>query len=517
MKRGRFLHYGLVAGLLSLLVQAFPVHAEEVMKDRLVALNVSGQGLVAVRAKTLEVRELVVVTVSDIGKRSAWQRDFYLGSVPLFPETVDELTDDDIASAVSEFSEFLASHPQAANILGKEREKWTELQSLKLEAKAEQEAQLRAELQEKIQEFMTRKYDPKQKYSSEELIDLATEARSLMDQLPEEAEKIGEFMKPWLEHAKHVEEGKIYYQEEWLTPEEVKQKRQEVLQKAMDKFMEEGADLKMEGVVVPQMSILLASGVILVTLILILYLFLWLASSRGGTLTFGGALLLLLGLAVLGAYTYFGFKIFSGASTIDAYLAQPSGDSDVDVSSVQRTLFLASKPKAFSLTKEDREVVLQDQQINKLLGDHLEFELAEESELFDMERVGFACLFLGDKVVLLDEVVVFGKSFLYRYELSHNITETLIQFTDFNAYLGGATLPGQVANHMWMKVRRHLREFLNRTGLPDVYQISDVKDGTITVRMSKVPEKLKASKTEMNSSEKSEPSTGPDVPNEPGS
>ena len=136
---------------------------------------------------------------------------------------------------------------------------------------------------------------------------------------------------------------------------------------------------------------------------------------------------MLFGLAVLGGYIYYGYQVFSGPSTIAGYLADgtldTNGDMDATVDAqkngnegLTRALFLASKPEDLNVSKEDFEVTLKDGHINDLLENNVAYVRQGEPELFDLERVRLACLFKQESLLILDEVVVFGKSFLIRHE-----------------------------------------------------------------------------------------------------
>jgi hypothetical protein len=406
----------------------------------------------------------------------------------LFPESSDDLSLEKAREAVGQYAKFRQSIEATVPEVEKEQSKWEKFIS---DVESQRQAELarkNEELEAAYQAFLARQYEPTSEYTEATLLSIAEQGKNLMEQLPDKAAEIETFLKPWIQHALYLDQGRVYLEGEWLTPEEIRDRKIEKLNEAMEAFLREGISLQMESVVVPQTSVLLALGVSILTLVLILYIFLWLASSRGGNLTFGGAIFLIFGLAVLGAYGYFGFKLFSGPTTIKEALPL-AGDQQGDSEVLKRALFLASKPKDYQLGKDDLSIEIPDSQLNPFLDNHLEFVRVGESDLFDMERLRFACLFFNDHVMLFDEVVVFGKSFLIRHRLNHVIDSENISFTGFQVYLGEARLPGQLAGHFWMNLREDLAKLLKISRIPEIYQISDIEEGVIKLTLTRTPEK----------------------------
>jgi len=110
-----------------------------------------------------------------------------------------------------------------------------------------------------------------------------------------------------------------------------------------------------------------------------------------------------------------------------------------------------------------------------------------------MERVAFSAIFFNDRVVFVDEVIVFGKSFLIRYELYHRITDEIISFDGVAVYFGGAELPGQLLNYFWMKLRQDLKGMISATGVNEIYELAGISEGYISLVMTKKPQGAKTS------------------------
>jgi len=476
------LHVGFGLCLISLMPGLNGQGEEETLKERIAVFLAPGKPLEVTRAATLEIRDLVVVALDAKGNRSAWQRDFYLGSAPMFPEQSEIITATEIEQALNQYEELISRQPDAEALLSEEMEKWREFRRQKIEEKqAEEQARL-AELQASFQAYMAREYDPAQPYELETLSAIIEQGRNLQRSLPEESQTLEQFLEPWIAHAGHLREGRLYRDGKWLSAEEIRKQKEAALREQMNAFFAENNVVKIPSVVVPQMSVLLGVGVLVLTLVLILYVFLWLASSRGGTLTFGGALFLLFGLSVIGAYIYYGFKVFSGPTRIetsDAPLARPD---EVKLDALKRILYLVQHEPDSNVRPEDVSVVLTDVMINRFLNEEGTLVRQGESELFDLERNRLAVAFTDQQVILYDEVIVFGKSFLMRYRLDHDISETTITFARFSVFLGNAELPGQLANHFWISMRKDLTELLSATRLPERYQLANIDDGTIEVR-----------------------------------
>jgi len=328
------------------------VKAAENLENCLVLILAPGKLPEVINAATVEVRDLVVVTTDQSGKRSAWQKDFYQGSVPLFSEEAGPISTSQAESVLKEYEQLAGVAPGVGELLKREQSKWrdklTELNFLKdKEVKEKQE-----EVNSQIDDFLTRPYDINEGYSLKMLQRLQDLGKSLAGKSPDRAGEINEFLKPWSEHAAQLKSGKLLNEGVWMTPEKLKEIQEAKAREAMAKFVEEGVKLEMESVVVPQTSALLSSGLIVMTLVLVLYMFLYLASSRGGTLTFGGAIFLLLGIAIIGGYIYVGYKIFSAPSTIDQYIDLVEGEADeVDRQVPERALFVSGRPEGLKLEK----------------------------------------------------------------------------------------------------------------------------------------------------------------------
>ncbi|MGF1678052.1 MAG: hypothetical protein ACFCUX_02540 [Candidatus Methylacidiphilales bacterium] len=473
--------------LLFLLSFADGLTAQTVLENRLAVFRKPGTDPVVTRSAVLEIRDLVVVSIDPSGKRSAWQRDFFLGSAPFVPEGALTLVEKDIEKALGEFSALYAMDAKLLPLLAEEESKWkTNLEELRNLAEKETEAQ-KAEMESRVQVFMALEYDPSVTYEADHLASVINEGEALAILSPQRAGEILHAVEIWKKHVEHKKEGRSFINGEWVSPQEIRQRSDAAELQAMDHFSNSGVKLEMNAVTVPQTSLLIAVGLSVLTLIIVLYMFLNLASS-GGALTFGGGLMLLAGVAILGIYGYYVYEFLKGPGSIAEVISIKEEATTLEHKPLKRILFLASKPEVFRVKQEDVEVELTDDMINASLQSSLKFVRTGSSELFDMERTAFACQLYGDRVVLMEEVVVFGKTLLIRHELMHRITEDSIAFNDFRVYLNGARLPGQLAAHFWMNLRKSLLGLLNSSGLPEIYQLADIEEGSLKLRLSKKPD-----------------------------
>ncbi|MEM6883644.1 MAG: hypothetical protein AAF571_01335 [Verrucomicrobiota bacterium] len=476
--------------------------ADENLQNRLVLITTPGKLPEVVRASTIEIRQDVVVATDQEGKRSVWQKDFYAGSAPLFSEDSANASKQEVEEVLQEFQKLADIASGVDALIGPELKKWQDKLS-ELVALKEQEAKEKlAAINTQIDDFLTRPYDINEGYTLKMLERLMELGSSLIQKAPERAAEIEEFLKPWSEHAAQLKSGKSLYDGVWMTPSEIKKIKDAKAREAIAKFVEEGVKLEMESVVVPQTSTLLSGGLIIMTLVLVIYMFLYLASSRGGTLTFGGAIFLLFGIGIIGGYIYYGYKIFSAPSSIDEYILLGESNTDeADRQTLERVLFVSGKPEGLKLEQSDLEIDISDIQVNKLLKNNTDYIREGESELFDLERVAFATVFFNDRVVFVDEVIIFGKSFLIRYELYHRITDEVISFDGVEVYFGGAKLPGQLLNYFWMKLRQDLKGMISATGVTEYYELAGISEGYISLVMTKRPEGKRTSKTDKTGTE----------------
>ncbi|MEM1156739.1 MAG: hypothetical protein AAGH72_00655 [Verrucomicrobiota bacterium] len=463
--------------------------AQENLVNRLVLVEAPGKSPEVIKAATVEIRELVVVTTDESGKRSALQRDFYKGSAPFFTEDSGNATIPEVESVLQEFQQLARESSDFKELLVPEELKWRD-QLAELKRQQEKAAQEKLdEINTQVDDFLTRPYDISEEYTLKMLQRLMELGESLSNQAPDRASEITEFLKPWVAHSTELEAGNILHEGVWVTPQELAEIKEATAREAINKFLEEGLEIQMESVVVPQTSMLLSGGLIIMTLVLVLYMFLYLASSRGGTLTFGGAIFLLIGIAIIGGYGYYGYQILNAPASIEEYLNESEVETnEPDMLTLERALFVSGNPKGLQLEETDLEVNVSDMEVNKLLKEDTDFVREGESELFDMERVAFATFFLNDRVIFLDEAVVFGKSFLIRYELAHRISDDLIAFDGVTVYFGGVKLPGQLLNYFWMKLRQDLKGMIEATGISEIYELASISEGYISLVMTQKPQ-----------------------------
>jgi len=474
--------------LICLASSLFHAAAAEIQKDRLVLIKTPGKMIEAFSVASLEIQEMVVVTMDDSGKRSAWQRKYYQGSVRLFSQ---ENSTQDVASMESilqEFRQLASKSPECKELIQLEQSKWqNHLVQLKLEQQKAAEEK-RAQINDLLTRFFARSYNINEAHTHDSLRRHIELGESLIDQAPDRSSEISDLLKPWKVHLSELEAGKLLHEGEWITAQELKEQKDAESQAAVTKFLEQGLNIQMEAVVVPQTATLIVGGVIVITLVMVLYLFLTLASSPSG-MGFGGATFLLVGLAIIGLYLYYGYKVFNAPSSIVAYLAGDEVRSDeIDIMELERALFVSADLDHLELAQTDLKVTISDRQVNSLLENNTDFIREGEAELFDMERVAFATLFSANRVVFLDEVVVFGKSFLIRYELDHQISDELISFDGVAVYFGHAKLPGQFLNYFWMNLRRDLQGMIQATGVSNFYQLSSITEGSISLVMTRRPQ-----------------------------
>jgi hypothetical protein len=480
---------GLLGGLFLCLLGLQAQAGSAEIENQIAVFKVPGDGFSVVRARIIEMQELVVMVTDEAGKHGAWQKEFLIGMAPLFPESDSAVTVDQAREAVEAFARIRESLENPVQAVAEEESKWKDLYSRLDVRRVEEVAREKEETEAALAAFMVRPYDPSEKYAEATLLSIVEEGKELTQKLPEEAEEIRVVLEPWLQHAKYLQEGKAYLDGQWLTLEEISQYKEERLREAMAAFLEKGIPLQMPSVVVPQLSVLIALGIITFTLGFTLYLFIWLAIKRGGGLSSRNVVFVLLfGLAVLGGYGYFGFKIFSGPKTIADAITSP-GEQAANEAPLNRALFLAGKPVDCQLTEEDMQIEILDDQLNQFFHDHLQFDRSSESKSLEVERIRFACRFYDDHVMLFDEVVVLERHFLIRYRLNHEINSETFQFTGAEAYLGEARLVGGLAGYFWRHLRHDLSAVLSTSKIPELYQVSDIKDHKIQLRLIRPPEK----------------------------
>lgn len=458
-----------------------PLNAQEIKTNQFVVLQMPGSPTRVILAKQVEVKDNVFTLIDTQDKAQRFQKSFLVGSVAYYDDKAKEdLTDEQILEVVESYTKLMAQFPEAKKILDPEifkLQKFVEVRKLEL---AQKEAKKKDALDKALSATFTDAHD----YTLAEIEEILNQARTSTQDYPELASQIDTHLAPWTERQSFLQAGKKRFEGAWKTAAEITSIKETRADTEQEKFFNTNAKLVFSSLVIPQASMLLTLGIVIITLLSVVYSFFYLATARGGNLTFGGAIILLVGLAILGLYGYYGFKIFNFTTSADEYWKdayKTEVPEDQISNPFPRMLFMASGSESRRIKDSDSNVTLGDTQLNVLFRKHLKIQRPDQAQILDLERNKTLVRFYSDRVEFIDEVVCLGKRMLIRYEILHKTDGKTLSFYDQNVYLGGAQLPSSLASFLFKQFLRQLQDSLKTSNIPSLYSIEKVEGGSITL------------------------------------
>ncbi|MDZ4787764.1 MAG: hypothetical protein SH807_02380 [Blastochloris sp.] len=455
--------------------------ADEIKTNQVVVLQIPGSPLKIIRANQVELKDIVFVTVDELNRSQRWQKSFLVGMVPLVDaKGIEDMTDVQIQEILSSYEKLTSDFPDTKKLLESESFKLRKLSEDRKRAASEKEA-LKKEAFEKI---VNQPFEDAKNYLPEELDALITQAQIVAKDYPDLGEKIDSFLAPWLQRQSYLKENKTRFEGKWLTPQEVKEILEVRSEQEQEKLFKETTKLSFSSLVLPQASMLLILGTISLLLLSVFYSFFYLATERGGNLTFVGAIILLVGLGVLGCYGYYGFKALNFTTSANEYWAEAykvAQPEDQVVNPLPRMLFLASGSQNRRIRPSDASVTFEDRQLNVLLKKYLKIQRSDQAQILDLERNKLLVRFYSDRVEFIDEVVCLGKQMLIRYEILYKTDGKVLSFYDQNIYVGGARLPSRLGAFLFRQFLRQLQESIKATNIATLYSIEKIEGGSVTL------------------------------------
>lgn len=450
----------------------------EVKENQLVILKMPNGTYKVQRAKQVEVKELVVMVMDSDGKRGAVQKSLVVLMIDLRDPALEKLDKVQVEEMLAGYEKAMTDFPASQEILQEEVRKWKKVIEDEALQAAEKESNQAKALENSTREI----FDTNKDYTREELAAVIDPALLAIQQYPDLGEKIREYLNPWTQRMDYLKEGRKLFEGQWLTGQEIRLIQEERVSIEQEKHFKEKAKLSFSSLILPQTSVLITILIAAGTLLSVFFSFFHLATARGGNLTFGGALTLLLGLAILGAYGFYTYKMLNFTADLNEYWAE-SHKLDVPEDQVPnplpRMLFMASGSTIRNITPQDAKVSLTDRQINVLMKKYLKLERKSVVELLDMERIQTVVKFQSDRIEFIDEAICLGQKVLIRYELFYKSEANSFSIYNQEVYVGGAKLPASLASFMFRQFFRNLQDCLNETNLPKIYSIEKIEEGKV--------------------------------------
>jgi hypothetical protein len=452
----------------------------EVKENQLVILKMTTGPAKVIKAKQVEVKEQVIMTTDFEGKRSAWQKSMVAHMISLHDDQTEKLSDDKIEECLSLYAKVMAEYSESKDILDQETLKWRTVQEKGKKLASEVQEQGASALQQHTQAV----FDQTKNYTIAELTAVIGPGLTLAQQRAELTEQLTEYLKPWQQRLQYLEEGRKLFEGQWLTKAEILKMKEERSLAEQQRFFTEEAKLNLTSLVLPQSTVIISLLVVVGTLLSVLFSFYGLATSRGGNLTFSGAITLLLGLAILGAYGFYGYKISNFTTELKDYWEgayTTSVPEDQLPNPLPRLMFMASGSTLRNITPADAKVVLQDTQINVLIKKFLKITPPAQAQTLDLQRTEIAVRLLSDRIEFIDQVVCFDKKILIRYEIFYKSDAGSFSIYRQDVYLGGAHLPSALGSFMFRQFFRSFQDCVNATNIPQIYTIEKVEAGALAL------------------------------------
>lgn len=478
--------------LLCSIVAGNSVWADQSEHDQVLVVEVPGKPLDVVKVAKIETDETVAIATDLSGNRRAWQLDFILASLPALPENRSGLDVDSVKSAINRYQQILEIRPDAKPKLDAHLQAWKQvLDDLNREAteQAAREAAERA-IQLKLwnvkaDAFLARPYEITQTYSIQDLKDVIQQGSEIVPHLPDRSETIQRKLHLWKSHLENLQAGNVIHEGRWISSADLKQIEYEEEQAAQNAFLSE-LELKMSALVFSPSTVWMMTGVVIFGFLVSFVMCgqMIISRARGESLSVIQFCLLTVLAGVLLLYGYVGFRCVTDPATIAAYL---DTDQEKLVSPEQpklrRTLFVSSEPEALVLDASDIEVQLSDLEINGLLQDKVQLVSSGNGGIFVAEREDIFLELTSRNVIFYEQIRLFGRSFLIRYELTHEIQDNILTFQGVDVYLGNLPLPARLKSMLWMNLRSDLAQLFQNTGISRHYQLAGLKSGSLKLIM----------------------------------
>lgn len=457
------------------------LQAQEIKTDQYVVLQMPGSPIKIVLAKQVEVKDNVFTLTDTQNKTQRYQKSFLVGSVAYYDDKAKEgLKDEEIAEVLESYTKLVAQFPESKKVLEPESYKLQKFVELRKQQAIEKEAKK----QETLAKALSLVFDDARNYTLAEIEEIINQTKETIKDYSELNSQVEAHLAPWIERQGHLQAGKKRFEGEWKTRDEIRSIQDTRADAEQEKFFKTNAKLVFTSLVIPQASMLLTLGIVVITLLSVIYSFFYLATARGGNLTFGGAIILLVGLAILGLYGYYGIKIFNFTTSADEYWKDAykiEVPEDQLPNPFPRMLFMSSGSENRRIKNSDSRVVLGDTQLNVLMRKHLKIQRSDAAQILDLERNKILVRFYSDRIEFIDEVVCMGMRMLLRYEILHKTDGKTLSFYDQNVYLGGAQLPSSLGSFMFKQFLRQLQNSLKTSNIPALYSIEKVEGGSISL------------------------------------
>lgn len=422
------------------------------------------------------------------GKLSVWQETMLAAKFPLFDE----------AREVSDPAAIQVSIDAMEKLSGEEPGTKMYLQGL-----INQRKELLARLQNKtvettqtagdaLERYLSDGYNEERVYSLEYLEAKLRRGERFKQDLPAEAARISDYLKPWAEELQNRKAGLERYNGKWVNTEEVAQMKAERTEADRKAFFDKEIDFKVPLEAISQKAVyifLLVIGISVLIMFGILITGLRNLSSGFGLSTI---LALVFGLGGLAAYGYAAWILFQPPL---GYVreASPQGGADVlkrqENLPVDEFIFLIHQDAGNPKPTVPGRYLLQEPELSAFLKKYLKLESSSKPEAYAVTRRGLKVRILVDRILVFDELTWFKKNVVMCYSFFYANSSDGFEFFKTEASAGGVPLPGRIFKHLWEQVQPTVGEVITESKVLDNYHVSRMESGMIELISNRNPPK----------------------------
>jgi hypothetical protein len=446
------------------------------------AIVKTGDGrLQVIRAKEVEKRDPALFITDEEDKRTARQLNMLIDVIPFYVDEDQDLPDENLRNILSQYDNLVKGYPELKKSLTVD---WTKYQSV-LETRKLQQEEKEQEKEKALKDFVVEQFDAASNYQLEDLTAKIASGEQFKAQYPDAAPAVDEYLKPWAERQSILKEGKVKYEGEWRTRQEIQQITQERREERMKTFVQNLKPALITNTVATQQTMTVVMVFLAVSALVALFSFYYAVfqSRIGGFLEF---IMLIVSVIFMGFYAYYMVRIFNAPGLIveytDSQEAKGEGaDAKIPMDKLHKLLYISQGDTLKDLAKSDLSVTLDNAEINEAIDKLVGFRQDTISGGLGvtMEKVRFYAY--PTKLRFLQQTACFGKNFLLRYDLYFQTNNEMITFYKCDVYVGDTALPSAIGNRLWLNFYGTIQEALKAFNISRNYQLQKIEDGKMTV------------------------------------
>jgi hypothetical protein len=446
------------------------------------AIVKTGDGrLQVIRAKEVEKKDPALFITDEENKRTARQLNMLVDVIPFYVDEDQNLPDENLRSILSQYDNLMKSYPELKKSLAVDRVKYQSV----LETRKLQQEEMEKEKEKALKDFTVEQFNDANEYKLEELNAKIAAGDQFKAQYPDSASVIDEYLKPWTERQAILKEGKVKFEGEWRTRQEIQKIYQERREERMQTFIQNLKPASISNTVVTQQTMTIVVVFLAVSALVALFSFYYAVfqSRIGGFLEF---IMLIVSVIFMGFYAFYMVRIFNAPGLIVEYAAAQEAKvegatAEIPMDKLYKLLYISQGDTLKDLAKSDLSVTLDNAEINEAIDKLVGFrqDTISGSLGVTMEKVRFYAY--PTKLRFLQQTACFGKNFLLRYDLYFQTNNEVITFYKCDVYVGDTALPSAIGNRLWLQFYGTIQEVLKAFNVSRNYQVQKIEEGKTTV------------------------------------